>query len=100
MLKIQRLANGKIVFALSGRMDREQAAGLEKLFREERAGVRIVMDLKDLTLVDRDAVRFLERCETGGIALRNCPAYIRVWIDRERSYAGLQGDHGSPDAKE
>jgi len=42
------------------------------------------LDLKDLTLVDREAVRFLERCETDSIKLKNCPAYIREWITRER----------------
>ena len=91
MLKIRRLANGKVVYVLSGRMDAEQAAALGELFRDEREGVRIVVDLKDLTLVDRDAVRFLERCETEGIILRNCPAYIRVWIDGGKK---LRGDMG------
>jgi hypothetical protein len=93
MLKIQRFANGQVVYILSGRMDAEQAAGLNKLLGDESEGIRIVVDLKDLTLVDRDAVRFLERCEAGGITLRNSPAYIRVWIDRERSYATLRGEH-------
>jgi hypothetical protein len=36
---------------------------------------------KDLTLVDRDAVRFLEHCEAGSITLK--PPYIREWIVRE-----------------
>ena len=95
MLKIQRLANGKVVYILSGRMDAEQAAELDKLFRDEHGGIQIVVDLKDLTLVDRDAVRFLERCEAGGITLRNSPAYIRVWIDKERNYAGIRGEQRS-----
>lgn len=84
MLKIQRLANGEVVFNLSGRMDSEQTAILKGLFRNEAEGRQIVLDLKDLTLVDRDAVRFLERCETESIRLRNSPAYIREWIERER----------------
>jgi hypothetical protein len=42
------------------------------------------LDLKDLTLVDQDAIRFLERCETGNIQLKNCPAYIREWITKGR----------------
>src|SRR5271169_1190812 len=50
-----------------------------------RRGRCVVLDLKDLTLVDRDAVRFLKRCEAGGIGLKNCPAYIREWIERERT---------------
>lgn len=85
MLKIQRLANGEVVFTLSGRMDAEQITVLNRLFRNEAKGSRIVLDLKDLTLVDRDAVQFLERCESDSIKLRNSPAYIREWIDRERS---------------
>ena len=85
MLKIQRLANGEVVFTLSGRMDAEQTAVLKTLFRDEAKGRRIVLDLKDLTLVDRDAVQFLERCESDSIKLRNSPAYIRVWIERERN---------------
>jgi anti-anti-sigma regulatory factor len=85
MLKIQRLANGEVVFTLSGRMDTEQTAVLKDLFRDEVEGSQIALDLKDLTLVDRDAVRFLEHCESDSIELRNSPAYIREWIERERN---------------
>jgi anti-anti-sigma regulatory factor len=85
MLKVQRLANGEVVFAVSGRMDAEQTTILKALFRNEAEGRKIVLDLKDLTLVDRDAVRFLARCESDSIELRNSPAYIREWIERERN---------------
>jgi hypothetical protein len=34
--------------------------------------------------VDVEVVRFLAACKEGGIALVNCSAYIREWIDRER----------------
>ena len=85
MLKIQRAANGGVVFTLSGRMDAENVAELKALFGSEAKGRRIVLDLKDLILVDQDAVTFLERCEAGSITLKNCPAYIREWVTRERS---------------
>ena len=85
MLKIQRTANGEVVFRVSGRMDTENVGELKALFASEAKGRGIVLDLKDLTLVDRDAVRFLERCEADSIKLKNCPAYIREWIKRERS---------------
>jgi len=85
MLKIQRLANGEVVFTLSGRMDTEQITVLKRLFRNEAKGRQIALDLKDLTLVDRGAVQFLERCESDSIKLRNSPAYIREWIERERT---------------
>jgi anti-anti-sigma regulatory factor len=84
MLKIQRAANGQVVFTLSGRMDAENVAEFEGLFISEATGRQIVLDLKDLTLVDKDAVKFLERCESDSIKLKNCPAYIREWITRER----------------
>ena len=85
MLKIQRVTNGQVVFTVSGRVDADNVAGLKELIESETRGRRrIVLELNDLTLVDRDAVRFLERCEAHGIKLENCPAYIREWIARER----------------
>ena len=84
MLRIQRAANGEVVFTLSGRMDAENVAEFIRLLGSEGKDRRIVMDLKDLTLVDRDAVGFLERCEADSVQLKNCPAYIREWITRER----------------
>src|SRR6266436_4164837 len=84
MLKITRAANGEVVIRLSGRMDAENIGELETLITSEADGRRIVLDLKDLTLVDQDAVSFLKRCEADNITLRNCPAYIREWIRRER----------------
>ena len=84
MLKISRAANGVVVFTVSGRMDAENVAELRALFASEGKVRRIVLDLKDLTLVDQDAVRFLQNCETDSISLQNCPAYIREWITRDR----------------
>jgi len=84
MLKITRSANGEVIFTVSGRMDAENLAELEMLFGSEANGRLITLDLKDLTLVDQDAISFLERCEAGNIELKNCPAYIREWITRGR----------------
>jgi anti-anti-sigma regulatory factor len=84
MLKIQRASNGETVLKLIGRMDLENVKELKEVFQAEAKGRRVVLDLRDLVLVDRAAVKFLERCESDSIALRNCPAYIREWITRER----------------
>jgi hypothetical protein len=84
MLRITRAANGEVVFKLSGRMDAENIVELETLVREETNRRRIVLDLRDLTLVDQDAVSFLNRCEADNITLKNCPAYIREWVTTER----------------
>jgi hypothetical protein len=83
MLKIQRSSNGPVVFKLSGRMEAENVAELKILFKSEGEGRGIALDLKDLTLVDREAVLFLASCEADSVRLKNCPAYIREWINRQ-----------------
>ena len=42
---------------------------------------KVTLDLEELRLVDREAVRFLAVCEAEGIKLENCPLYIREWIE-------------------
>jgi hypothetical protein len=84
MLRIQRSTNGGVVFTLSGQMDEEDIAELETLIKSEANRGRIVLDLKNLTLVGRDAISFLERCEADSITLKNCPGYVREWITRSR----------------
>ena len=84
MLRIQRSANGEVVFTLSGQMDEEPIGELETLINSETSGRRIVLDLKDLTLVNENAITFLGRCEANSITLKNCPAYVREWINAQR----------------
>jgi anti-anti-sigma regulatory factor len=83
VLKIQRKANGDVVLSLSGRLQADNVSELSALFAAEPAGRTVVLDLKDVVLVDRDVVQFLRACERDGIVLRNCPPYIREWIARE-----------------
>ena len=84
MLMIKRGGNGEVVLTVSGQMDRENVAELKTLIRLEANARQIVLDLKDLILADRDVVVFLRCCEADGIHIKNCPAYIREWITRER----------------
>jgi anti-anti-sigma regulatory factor len=63
MLKITRVANGEVVFTVSGRMEAENLVELKTLFSSEASGRRITLDLKELTQVDQAAVSFLMRCE-------------------------------------
>ena len=74
----------KIVFTLSGRIAApEDIAELRRLFALERSGVRVVLNLKELVLVDGEAVEFLAGCEAAGMTLKDCPAYVRTWINRK-----------------
>jgi anti-anti-sigma regulatory factor len=85
MLRIQRSANPQVVFSLSGRIEAQDVQELKRLLGLEKADQGIVFDLQEITLVDRDGVEFLARCELDhNIQLRNCPPYVREWIGIER----------------
>ena len=82
--KIERLVGGEnyVVLRVSGRIGGEHVDTLRELIGRERSGVAI--DLTEVMLVDRETVRLLAQSEASGIELRNCPAYIREWVARER----------------
>ena len=81
-LRIERSARqGFTVFTLSGHMKTEQVAELKELFDTDYRS--IILDLQEMRLVDRDAVKFLRSCERDGMKLDNCPEYVREWMDRE-----------------
>jgi hypothetical protein len=83
-LRIERsVQQGIMVFTLSGRMKAEEVAELKALFATDYRS--IVLDLRDVRLADRDAVRFLRDCEADGMKLENCPAYVREWMEREKT---------------
>jgi hypothetical protein len=63
-------------------MEAEHVVELKELF--DRDYRNIILDLRELRLADRDAVRFLRGCESDGMNLENCPAYVREWMDREK----------------
>jgi len=84
-LKIEKTANRKwLRFTLSGRIEAQQIAELRTLLAFQAVGRSVVLDLREIRLVDRDAVRFLARCEFDGVKLQNCPAYIAEWIAKEK----------------
>jgi hypothetical protein len=82
-LRIERsVRQGFTVFMLSGHMKAEEVAELKALFDADYR--TIVLDLRDVRLADRDAVKFLRSCERDGMKIENCPAYVREWMDSER----------------
>ena len=78
----------RVVYTLSGRIQAEQVSELHALVRSDLADHSLVLDLKEVKLVDRDAVRFLAEIEANGVRLRNCSAFVREWISRERNAMG------------
>ena len=85
MLRIERITNGQVVFTLSGRMQTEDIEQVQRLLVVETPGHPVVLDLRDVTLVNQEAVTFLADCEGKGIEIESCPLHIRTWIDQENS---------------
>ena len=75
-----------MVLTLSGRIDTEHVGELQRLVESHR-GTHLILDLTDVSLVDREAIRMLAAFEDAGAELRHGPAYIGEWIRNE---------HGKP----
>ena len=73
-------------------MTAEEVAELKALFDADYR--TIVLDLQDVRLADRDAVKFLRDCEADGMKLENCPAYVREWMEREKIEGASNGQLG------
>ena len=80
---IERLASGEypVVLRVCGRIRPEHVRTLQEMIGRESG--RVALDLTEVTLVGRDAVKFLAACELKGVELRNCPAFLREWIAHE-----------------
>ena len=78
-------ADGFVVLHISGRIDSADVEILRELIEnDERAKSILAIDLTEVTLIGRDAIRLLSTVETKGTELRNCPAYIRNWVSRDK----------------
>jgi hypothetical protein len=70
-----------LVLYISGRIAAEDL----EVVRSALEGLSVIaVELAEIELVDRDAVKLLAQTEAEGIELRSCPAYIREWITKER----------------
>lgn len=83
MLQIRRCEdNGHAIFALSGRIEARHIVELHELLDAEAEPTEVTLDLTEVKLVDREAIRFLAACKARGIGLKDCPSYIRRWIEQ------------------
>jgi hypothetical protein len=71
-----------VVLRVSGRLTGDDVNTLRTLLEQESDA--LTLDLKDLLLVDDEAVKLLAIHESRGVTIENCPLYVREWIRRER----------------
>jgi len=96
--RIDRVVSSEnlVVLFVSGCVTGEHVDMLRDVLGQESGSFAI--DLRNVLLVDREAVKLLALGEANGTELRNCPPYIREWVTRERAEADgrrLQGLQGS-----
>ena len=82
--RIESAARGNFtLFILSGRIEKSAIAELRRLFERQTDYQDVVLDLKDVSVIDREVMRFFLRCKAVGVKLENCTPYIREWMERE-----------------
>ena len=84
VLRIEERPDGpRTTFVLSGRIESSDVQQLKSQI--DGSGTDVALDLRQVRIVDREAVRFLARCETEGIELLDCPPFVRAWIQSEQN---------------
>ena len=85
-LKIERDSQGgKTTIRLIGHFQSEHVGELKKQL--QNGGPLFILELKEVTVVDVEVVRFLVECKADGAKIVNCSQYIRKWMAREhRAY--------------
>ncbi len=82
----------RVVLSISGRIKAEELLELQMAVSSEETPLsKVDLDLENVRLVDQQVVTYLARSESSGTRLRNCPFYIREWIEREKAGQSLNG---------
>jgi hypothetical protein len=82
-LKIEKHSQGgKTTIRLIGHFQSEHIGELKKQLQHD--GPQFILDLKEVTVVDVDVVRFLGKRKTDGVKIVHCSPFIRKWMARER----------------
>ena len=82
-LKIERDSQGgKTTIRLIGHFQSEHVGELKKQL--QHGGPLFILDLKEVTVVDVEMVRFLVESKADGVKIVHYSQYIRKWMARER----------------
>jgi anti-anti-sigma regulatory factor len=87
VMRIERASDDQLtILHLSGWLQLEHVDQLKAQI--EGSTQRVILDLDQVKLVDRDVALFLGVCEANGVELTRCSPFIREWINRERTSEG------------
>ena len=76
--------SGPITLALAGKCSGGSLGELRRAIdKARRMQKQIIIDMSEVTLVDRPSLQFLAAQIRDDVKLINCPEYIEPWISRE-----------------
>ena len=82
-MKIEKDSQGgKTTIRLIGHFQSEHVGELKKQLHHD--GPLFILDLKEVTVVDVEVVRFFVESKADGVKILHCSQYIRKWMARER----------------
>jgi anti-anti-sigma regulatory factor len=77
---------------LHGRFTAEYIPEVEKALNGDKRG-KVVLDLRNVTFVDRTALQFLCRTKSKKIRIENPPSYVARWIEQETQNRFSHSEH-------
>ncbi len=70
-----------VTILLNGKLNEDSLAALDESIAAARGANRtVVMDLSEVTLIDRKAVQYLADQTLHNLRIVNCPVYLEHWI--------------------
>ncbi len=76
-------AERSITLLLNGKFGEDALPELEQSISNARhTHIRVVIDLSEVTLVDRKTVQYFSQQASQHVKLVNCPIYLRRWISQ------------------
>lgn len=99
MLKIESVADSprSVTYAVAGDLNSEHLDVLQRIVTEARKTHNsVVLDLREVTFVDRQSLCYLAGARGSGLRLTHCPAYVRRWIARESAGGRQSGGAKQP----
>jgi hypothetical protein len=85
----------RVILIISGRITADDLDILRDVLAQESRAVAAI-DLKNVLLIDREAVKFMVVAEANGVELRNCPPFVREWVARERAQTNSEPSEQGP----
>jgi anti-anti-sigma regulatory factor len=76
--------DGDARLTLAGKFNGTSLGELRRAIeRARRTRKRVLIDLSEVTLLDKPSLQFLAAQTREDVTLTNCPEYIQPWIHRE-----------------